>query len=149
MSAMRTLVGLVMLAALAACAEGAAERQGSDIQPHEAPAGPATYGIDAVTIADSSERRQTLLTDGSYSDIGPDGEEIERGTWREDGMTLCFDPADEPGEICYIAANPGEDGSFEKIDPKGIIYARLRRIDETFVLAPLTRFAVLAWARLL
>lgn len=148
MNAMRNLAGLALPVALAACAQGADDQQAAEAEPAvEAAPASAVYGAYAVAMADGSERRQTLLLDGSYSDTGPDGEVIERGTWREDGMALCFDPEGEPGETCYTAANPGADGSFDKLDPEGNVYARLRRIEETSALLPHGRFAGLLPAR--
>lgn len=90
------------------------------------------FGTYDVTLADGGKRRQLLYLDGRYEDFGPDGAVVEQGTWRAEGMSFCFQPApQESEEACYTAGDPAPDGTFEKFDADGNLYARLRRIEPT------------------
>lgn len=120
---------------LAACDEPPQDPEPLDPAPlpdgdaAAAAAAPAQIvGAYDVTMADGSKRRQVLYEDGRYSDTDPAGAEVERGTWRIEGETYCFDPEGEPSETCYTADAYDEAGGFDKLGPDGELYGRLVRV---------------------
>ena len=86
-------------------------------------------GTYEIQMADGSVTRQTINADGTYVDTTVDGTETERGTWRQDGSQMCFDPAGDEAEACYAGGAPGEDGSFEMRDANGAVVSTVRKVE--------------------
>ncbi len=86
-------------------------------------------GTYEVKNADGSVVIETINADGTYVDATPDGAETERGTWRQDGANMCFDPAGDAPEACFAGGAPGPDGSFEIRDAQGNVASTFRKIE--------------------
>ena len=123
-------------AALAACGSNEAEEP---VEPIEttAPAGTtdtATAGQMAgtyeMTMDDGTVVRQQVNTDGTYVDTDLEGNELERGTWRQQGDQLCYDDAGADPEVCWTGGTPGADGSFEATATDGTSITVRRVQDE-------------------
>lgn len=119
-------------AALAAC--------GSNEEPAPAPVDTSApelgttatgdmTGTYEIQMADGTVTRQTINADGTYVDTTVDGTETERGTWRQDGAQMCFDPAGTEAEACYAGGAPGEDGSFQMRDAGGAVVSTVRKVE--------------------
>jgi len=122
--------------ALAAC--GSNEALVDDDQSQEAgndttlaandPAAVEMAGTYEVTAEDGTVVRQTVNANATYVET-VDGIETERGTWRQRGDQMCYDPQGDMIEQCYTGGKPGGDGSFEVEMDGGT--ASVRRVDET------------------
>ena len=106
-------------AALAACGSNEAEEPVDPVET-TAPAGTtdtATAGQMAgtyeMTMDDGTVVRQQVNADGTYVDTDLEGNELERGTWRQQGDQLCYDANGADPEECWTGGTPGADGSFE------------------------------------
>lgn len=89
----------------------------------------AMAGTYEVTLPDGTVTMQTLSADGTYIDR-MDGEITERGTWRQQGDQLCYDPEGEAAtEQCYAGGEPGPDGAFEIRDDAGDVNATVRKVE--------------------
>ena len=89
----------------------------------------AMAGTYEVTLPDGTVTMQTLSADGTYIDR-MDGEVTERGTWRQQGDQLCYDPEGEAAtEQCYAGGEPGPDGAFEIRDDAGDVNATVRKVE--------------------
>lgn len=86
-------------------------------------------GAYEVKMADGTVIRQTINADGTYVDADLKGTEIEKGTWRQTGDQLCYDPEGEEAEACFTGGTPGADGSFEVRDAAGAVSATVRRVE--------------------
>lgn len=86
-------------------------------------------GTYEIQMADGSVTRQTINADGTYVDTTVDGTETERGTWRQEGAQMCFDPEGDEAEACYAGGAPGEDGSFEMRDANGEVTSTVRKVE--------------------
>ena len=95
-------------------------------------------GTYEVQMADGSVTMQQINADGTYVDTMPDGTETERGTWRQDGSQMCFDPEGTGPEECYAGGAPGSDGSFQMRDADGNTTATVRKVDGNGVAAETT-----------
>ena len=69
-------------------------------------------GSYEMTMSDGTVVRQQVNADGTYVDSDMDGNELERGTWRQQGSQLCYDDAGPGAEECWTGGTPGADGSF-------------------------------------
>lgn len=129
---MRKLILVAAVASLAAC--GSKE---------EAPADPAETadttltdtatgdmsGVYEIKLVDGTVLRQTINADGTYVDTTLEGAETERGTWRQEGDAMCFDPEGDGPEACYTGGAPGEDGTFEVRDAEGNVSSSVRKVE--------------------
>ena len=116
------LLHIIAIGSLAAGCSGEAETSvdiEAPIAKTEAPS-PAAYimgpGKYAIEGGDGTVYSQTIVkADGSYSDLDPDGNEVGRGTWRDQRGMACFDPegeGPEHQERCWTNSALTEDGSF-------------------------------------
>ena len=64
-----------------------------------------------IKLADGTVSRQRINADGTYVDTDLNGAETERGTWRQQGTQMCFDPEGSDPESCYAGGAPSADGS--------------------------------------
>lgn len=88
-------------------------------------------GTYEVKMADGSVIMETINSDGTYIDATVEGTETERGTWRQDGAKMCFDPAGDAPENCFTGGAPGADGTFKVTDGDGKVVSTVRKIDPT------------------
>ena len=70
-------------------------------------------GAYELTTEDGTVVRQQINADGTYVDRDLEGNEVTRGTWRQQGSQLCYDAAGSAPEECWTGGTPGADGSFE------------------------------------
>ena len=116
------LLHIIAIGTLAAGCSGEAETSvdiEAPIEQTEAPSpagyimGPGKYAIEG---GDGTVYSQTIVNaDGTYSDLDPDGNEVGRGTWRDQRGMACFDPegdGPEQQERCWTNSALAEDGSF-------------------------------------
>ena len=115
---MKKLIILAATASLAACGGGAEETDMSNVDDTmgdtavtDTAAPGQMAGTYESTADDGTVTMQQVNADGTYVDT-VDGEETERGTWRQQGDQLCYDPDGDAGETCYTGSEPGSDGSF-------------------------------------
>lgn len=122
--------------ALAACGSNETEEP---VEPIEttAPAGTTDTasasqmaGTYEVTMDDGTVVRQQVNADGTYVDTDLDGNEVERGTWRQQGDQLCYDDAGADPEECWTGGAPGPDGSFQATTSDGSVTTTVRRIED-------------------
>ncbi len=95
--------------ALAACSPDQPKPQ----PVKESPSPADIAGTYEATLADGSRIRQSLNADGTYLDSDADGNPIEKGTWRLDGKSLCYDPEGSEPDVCY---DQGPTGSVTRIE---------------------------------
>ena len=133
---MKKLMVVAACGLLAACGSNEAEEP---VEPIEttAPAGTtdtATAGQMAgtyeMTMNDGTVVRQQVNADGTYVDTDMDGNELERGTWRQQGDQLCYDANGADPEECWTGGTPGADGSFEATGADGTSITVRRVQDE-------------------
>ncbi|QZD89659.1 hypothetical protein K3148_12775 [Qipengyuania aurantiaca] len=133
---MKKLMVVAACGMLAACGSNEAEEP---VEPIEttAPAGTtdtATAGQMAgtyeMTMDDGTVVRQQVNADGTYVDTDLEGNELERGTWRQQGDQLCYDDAGADPEVCWTGGTPGADGSFEATATDGTSITVRRVQDE-------------------
>lgn len=129
---MKKLLIVAAMASLAACGS----KEEAPVEPVEtadttmdATATGDMTGEYEVKMADGTVVRETINADGTYVDATVDGTETERGTWRQDGDKMCFDPEGDAPEACYSGGAPGEDGSFEVRDAEGNVTSTVRKIE--------------------
>ena len=108
-------------AALAAC--------GSNEEPAPAPVDTSVPEVGTTATGDMTGTYEIQMADGTYVDSTVDGTETERGTWRQEGAQMCFDPAGDEAEACYAGGAPGEDGSFEMRDASGSVVSTVRKVE--------------------
>ncbi len=70
-------------------------------------------GAYEMTMEDGTVVRQQINADGTYVDTDLEGNEVARGTWRQEGSQLCYDVEGATPEECWTGGAPGADGSFE------------------------------------
>ena len=87
-------------------------------------------GTYEMTMDDGTVVRQRVNADGTYVDTDMQGNELERGTWRQQGSQLCYDDAGPGAEECWTGSAPGADGSFEATGDNGSTVT-VRRVDDT------------------
>lgn len=114
------LLPIVMLGALAAgCGSETTADVEAPTEAGEAPS-PAAYvmgpGKYAIEGGDGTVYSQTVVNpDGTYADLDAEGNEVGRGTWRDERGNACFDPdgdGPEQQERCWTNSALAEDGSF-------------------------------------
>ena len=88
-------------------------------------------GTYEMTMGDGTVVRQQVNTDGSYVATDLQGAELERGTWRQEGSELCYDPQGADAEECWIGGTPGADGTFQATSSDGSTTATIRRIQNS------------------
>lgn len=123
---MRKLVLFAAPLALVACAQEAEVEEPAVEEVAEAEAAMTTANGTAVPLsaevsnADGPQGMSTLNADGTYQDLGADGEVVAEGTWEVvDGKT-CFTSSDEGSEaVCWTEGAPNEDGSFTATSDAG------------------------------
>ena len=87
-------------------------------------------GTYEMTMDDGTVVRQRVNADGTYVDTDMQGNELERGTWRQQGSQLCYDDAGPGAEECWTGGTPGADGSFEATGADGTSIT-VRRVGDT------------------
>lgn len=131
---MKYAILLAATAALAACGS----KEEAPPTPVETTAADTTMDATAtgdmagtyeVKMADGTVVVETINSDGTYVDATADGTETERGTWRQDGAKMCFDPAGDAPENCFTGGAPGADGSFQVTDGDGKVVSTVRKVD--------------------
>lgn len=133
---MRSTILLATTIALAACGSkeeappAPVETSATDTTVDASATG-AIAGTYEIKLADGTITRQTLNADGTYVDTTLEGTETARGTWRQNGAQLCFDPAGDEPEACFTGGAPGADGSFQITDDKGAVVSTTRKIEPT------------------
>ena len=130
------LLPLVVLGALAAgCGNETSTDTETPIEGSER-ASPAAYvmgpGRYAIEGGDGTVYSQTVVKpDGTYADLDGEGNEVGRGTWRDERGLACFDPdGDGPDqqERCWTNSALAEDGSFTSTRDDGSESHTLRPI---------------------
>lgn len=125
---MRLMTIVAATAMLAACGPAPGEDSEDAAQPAvQTSAANDIAGSYAVTLADGSVVIETINADGTYVDTTADGVETARGTWRQDGEAMCFDPDGDDPEACYRGGAPGPDGSFAVTDGAGKVTTSVTR----------------------
>ncbi|MEZ5682338.1 MAG: hypothetical protein R3E14_13695 [Erythrobacter sp.] len=130
---MKYTILLAATVALAACGS----KEEAPVEPvetadttMEATATGDMAGVYEVKMADGTVVRETINSDGTYVDATLEGAETERGTWRQDGDKMCFDPEGDAPEACFAGGAPGEDGTFEVRDADGNVASTVRKISD-------------------
>ena len=130
---MKKFLILAACGALAACgsndADEAPEAIETDVAVTDTASADQMAGTYEVTAADGTVTRQTVNADGTYVDSDLEGNETQRGTWRQQGDQLCYDPDGPDVEECWIGGAPGADGTFEATTADGSATATVRRIE--------------------
>ena len=133
---MKKFLIIAACGALAACGSNEAEEP---VEPIDTTATAGTTdtattsqmtGTYEMTMADGTVVRQRVNADGTYVDTDMQGNELERGTWRQQGSQLCYDDAGPGAEECWTGGTPGADGSFEATGADGTSIT-VRRVGET------------------
>ena len=131
---MKKLMMIAACGALAACGSNEAEETPEPIDTTIGSTDTATAsqmaGTYEMTMADGTVVRQQVNADGTYVDTDLEGNELERGTWRQQGNQLCYDDAGTNPEECWTGGTPGADGSFEATSSDGSGSITVRKIDE-------------------
>lgn len=136
---MKKFLMLATVAALAACEskqEPAPEPTDTAASTTQGTATGDMTGVYEVKMADGSVIRETINADGTYVDATLSGTETERGTWRQDGAKMCFDPEGGAPEACFAGGAPGADGSFQVTDADGKVISTVRKVEAEAVQAP-------------
>ena len=135
---------LLPIVALGALAAGCGSETTADIEAPteaaEAPS-PAAYVMDpgkyAIEGSDGTVYSQTVVNpDGTYADLVTEGNEVGRGTWRDERGLACFDPEGSEPEECYTGGAPGEDGAFEMRGDDGTVQSTVRKVEADATAAP-------------
>ena len=133
---MKKFLIIAACGALAACGSNEAEEP---VEPIDTTATAGTTdtattsemtGTYEMTMADGTVVRQRVNADGTYVDTDMQGNELERGTWRQQGSQLCYDDAGPGAEECWTGGTPGADGSFEATGADGTSIT-VRRVGDT------------------
>ncbi|EDL50396.1 hypothetical protein [Erythrobacter sp. SD-21] len=132
---MKRLMVVAACGMLAACGSNEAEEPVNPIET-TAPAGTtdtATAGQMAgtyeMTMDDGTVVRQQVNADGTYVDTDMEGNELERGTWRQQGDQLCYDANGADPEECWTGGTPAADGTFEATGADGTS-STVRRVQD-------------------
>ena len=132
---MKKFLIIAACGALAACGSNEAEEP---VEPIDTTATAGTTdtattsqmaGTYEMTMDDGTVVRQRVNADGTYVDTDMQGNELERGTWRQQGSQLCYDDAGPGAEECWTGGTPGADGSFEATGANGTTIT-VRRVDD-------------------
>ena len=119
----RIILTIAATGALAACGSNDAEETPTPAETTVATTDTASAsqmaGTYEMTMEDGTVIRQQVNADGTYVDTDLEGNELERGTWRQEGNQLCLDDAGSGPEECWTGGTPGADGSFEATMPGG------------------------------
>ena len=133
---MKKFLIIAACGALAACGSNDAEEP---VEPIDTTATAGTTdtattsqmaGTYEMTMDDGTVVRQRVNADGTYVDTDMQGNELERGTWRQQGSQLCYDDAGPGAEECWTGGTPGADGSFEATGADGTSIT-VRRVGDT------------------
>ena len=133
---MKKFLIIAACGALAACGSNEAEEP---VEPIDTTATSGTTdtattsqmtGTYEMTMDDGTVVRQRVNADGTYVDTDMQGNELERGTWRQQGSQLCYDDAGPGAEECWTGGTPGADGSFEATGADGTSIT-VRRVGDT------------------
>ena len=115
---MKKLIILAATVSLAACGGNADEAETpmadetvADTAVTDTATASQMAGTYESTADDGTVTIQQVNADGTYVDT-VNGTETERGTWRQQGDQLCYDPQGDAGETCYTGGDPAADGSF-------------------------------------
>ena len=132
---MRKFLIIAACGALAACGSNEAETTTEPAEPMETTVAQTDTasasqmaGTYEMTMEDGTVMRQQINADGTYVDSDVSGNELSRGTWRQQGDQLCLDEEGAAPEECMTGSAPGADGSFEMTGSDGSRYATVRRI---------------------
>ena len=133
---MKKFLIIAACGALAACGSNEAEEP---VEPIDTTATAGTTdtattsqmtGTYEMTMDDGTVVRQRVNADGTYVDTDMQGNELKRGTWRQQGSQLCYDDAGPGAEECWTGGTPGADGSFEATGADGTSIT-VRRVGDT------------------
>lgn len=131
---MKRLLIIAACGALAACGSNDAEEAPAPVETQAGSTDTATTsqmtGTYEMTMEDGTTVRQQVNADGTYVDRDLQGNELERGTWRQEGEQLCYDPEGADPEECWSGGTVGADGSFEVYDADGNVDGTVRRISD-------------------
>ena len=136
---MKKFLIIAACGALAACGSNEAEEpvEPIDTTTQAGTTDTATAGQMAgtyeMTMDDGTVVRQQVNADGTYVDTDLQGNELERGTWRQQGSQLCYDDAGPGAEECWTGGTPGADGSFEATGADGTSIT-VRRVEDNAVM---------------
>ena len=131
---------------LAACGSNEAEQtveaptNATEVGTTDTASASQMAGTYEMTMEDGTVVRQQVNADGTYVETDLQGTELERGTWRQEGSQLCYDPQGAEPEECWTGGTPGADGTFEATSGDGAETATIRRIENsgTGNMAPLS-----------
>lgn len=130
----KIVLALAATTALAGCgsneAEAPVEPADTTVAQTDTASAGQMAGTYEITESDGTVTRQEVNADGTYVDRDLDGNETERGTWRQSGDQLCYDAEGDAAEVCWIGGAPGADGSFEATTPDGSASATIRKIED-------------------
>lgn len=125
---------LAACGALAACgsndADEAPETIETDVAVTDTASADQMAGTYEVTMEDGTVTRQRVNADGTYVDTDLEGNETERGTWRQNGEELCYDPEGAEGETCWTGGVQGPDGTFSASTTDGSVTTTVRKIED-------------------
>lgn len=122
---MHKLILLAAPLALAACAQEAtveepvAEETAAAEEALTTANGTAVPLVVDVADEDGPVGVTTLNADGTYQDVGVDGEVQSEGTWEIVDGKSCF--TDDDGVTCWTESEPAEDGSFTVTSDEGAV----------------------------
>ncbi len=117
---MRNLAILMTTCLIVACSDGSATDTGEAAAPAVTTANGSPPGTYYVAAADGTASLVTLHSDGTYSQITPEGTYPAQGTFSVvDGLT-CFRVRQVGAEpSCYAETERGPDGSYTATPPDG------------------------------
>lgn len=131
---MKKFLILAACGALAACgsndADEAPETIETDVAVTDTASADQMAGTYEVTMEDGSVTRQRVNADGTYVDTDLEGNETERGTWRQNGEELCYDPEGAEGETCWTGGVRSPDGTFSASTTDGSVTTTVRKIED-------------------
>ena len=131
---MKKFLILAACGALAACgsndADEAPETIETDVAVTDTASADQMAGTYEVTMEDGSVTRQRVNADGTYVDTDLEGNETERGTWRQNGEQLCYDPEGAEGETCWTGGVQSADGTFSASTTDGSVTTTVRKIED-------------------
>ena len=130
---MKKLFTVTAVALLAACSQAEAPAPEENIADAEsvetAIAGGA--GLYETATEDGRMAQTVMREDGTYTDLDPDGAELEKGTYTTEGDRTCFDPEGDDEAYCYTNGPLGEDGSFSTTRDGADAAITVKRVGDT------------------
>lgn len=136
---MKTLIALVSLAALAACAEPAAETP-TPAETVAAEAAPATTAADMAgtyeaKYPDGSVHVVVFDADGNFTETDAEGV-VTKGLFAVKDGKSCFNPEGDAAEVCWTDGEPDATGAFSSTAPDGTVVTVTRRAEAAAAATP-------------